>query len=75
EVSPHPVLALGLQGTIEDTETDATTLGTLRRDEGSHTRILTSLAEAHCHGVTIDWQTVYTGTGARRTPLPTYAFQ
>ncbi|WP_415954540.1 polyketide synthase dehydratase domain-containing protein, partial [Streptomyces sp. KLOTTS4A1] len=38
-------------------------------------RILTSLAEAHCHGVSVDWQTVYTGTGARRTPLPTYAFE
>ncbi|WP_415954460.1 type I polyketide synthase [Streptomyces sp. KLOTTS4A1] len=75
EVSPHPVLSLGLQGTIEDAEATATTLGTLRRDEGGPDRILTSLAEAHCHGVSIDWQTVYTGTGARRVDLPTYAFQ
>ncbi|MGW4378180.1 type I polyketide synthase, partial [Streptomyces albidoflavus] len=75
EVSPHPVLSLGLQGTIEDTDTEATTLGTLRRDEGSLARVLTSLAEAHCHGVTVDWQQVFEGTGARRTALPTYAFQ
>ncbi|MFD8120501.1 SDR family NAD(P)-dependent oxidoreductase, partial [Streptomyces albidoflavus] len=75
EVSPHPVLSLGLQGTIEDTEADAKALGTLRRDEGSLTRVHTSLAEAHCHGVTLDWQQVFEGTGARRTALPTYAFQ
>ncbi|WP_151771929.1 type I polyketide synthase, partial [Streptomyces abyssomicinicus] len=75
EVSPHPVLALGLQGTVEDTGTDAAVLGTLRRDEGGLDRFLTSLAEAHCHGVTVDWTTVFAGTGARRTPLPTYAFQ
>ncbi|MEV0696136.1 SDR family NAD(P)-dependent oxidoreductase, partial [Streptomyces sp. NPDC050388] len=31
--------------------------------------------EAHCHGVTVDWHTVYAGTGARRIPLPTYPFQ
>ncbi|WP_415954614.1 acyltransferase domain-containing protein, partial [Streptomyces sp. KLOTTS4A1] len=58
EVSPHPVLSLGLQGTIEDAEATATALGTLRRDEGGPDRIVTSLAEAHCHGVSIDWQTV-----------------
>ncbi|WP_308798814.1 acyltransferase domain-containing protein, partial [Streptomyces sp. UH6] len=71
EVSPHPVLALGLQGTVEN----AAVLGTLRRDEGGLDRFLTSLAEAHCHGVTVDWDTVFAGTGARRTDLPTYAFQ
>ncbi|MFD8120499.1 type I polyketide synthase [Streptomyces albidoflavus] len=75
EVSPHPVLSLGLQGTIEDAEADGKALGTLRRDEGGLTRVLTSLAEAHCHGVTVDWQQVFEGTGARRTALPTYAFQ
>ncbi len=75
EVSPHPVLSLGLQGTVEDTGTDAAVLGTLRRDEGGLDRFLTSLAKAHCHGLTVDWDTVFAGTGARRTPLPTYAFQ
>ncbi|WP_420857014.1 type I polyketide synthase, partial [Streptomyces chilikensis] len=75
EVSPHPVLSLGLQGTVEDTGTDAAVLGTLRRDEGGLDRFLTSLAEAHCHGVTVDWETVFAGTGARRTDLPTYPFQ
>ncbi|WP_406253663.1 type I polyketide synthase [Streptomyces atratus] len=75
EVSPHPVLSLGLQGTIEDTATDAVTLGTLRRDEGGPDRFLTSLTEAHVHGTTVDWQTVFADTGAQRVPLPTYAFQ
>ncbi|MDH6229311.1 polyketide synthase 7 [Streptomyces sp. MJP52] len=75
EVSPHTVLSLGLQGTVEDAGTDAAVLGTLRRDEGGPERFLTSLAEAHCHGVAVDWDTVYAGTGARRTDLPTYAFQ
>ncbi|WP_166020661.1 polyketide synthase dehydratase domain-containing protein, partial [Streptomyces chilikensis] len=71
EVSPHPVLGLGLQGTVED----AAVLGTLRRYEGGLDRFLTSLAEAHCHGVAVDWETVFAGTGARRTDLPTYAFE
>ncbi|MFD8122877.1 type I polyketide synthase [Streptomyces albidoflavus] len=75
EVSPHPVLSLGLQGTIEDAAVEATALGTLRRNEGGLARVLASLAEAHCHGVTLDWQQVFDGTGARRTALPTYAFQ
>ncbi|MFD7490952.1 type I polyketide synthase [Streptomyces sp. NPDC059832] len=74
EVSPHPVLSLGLQGTIEDTGTDAVTLGTLRRDEDEAQRLLTSLSEAHCHGLDIDWTAVF-GTGATRVALPTYAFQ
>ncbi|WP_406253648.1 SDR family NAD(P)-dependent oxidoreductase [Streptomyces atratus] len=76
EVSPHPVLTIGLQGTIEDkdTEAEAATLGTLRRDEDEAQRLLTSLSEAHCHGVDIDWTAVF-GTGVTRVALPTYAFQ
>ncbi|MFC9756302.1 type I polyketide synthase [Streptomyces sp. NPDC056921] len=75
EVSPHPVLAIGLQGTVENVGADAAVLGTLRRQEGGQDRFLTSLAEAHVHGTTIDWTTVFAGTGATRTHLPTYAFQ
>ncbi|MCX5115055.1 SDR family NAD(P)-dependent oxidoreductase [Streptomyces sp. NBC_00378] len=74
EVSPHPVLTIGLQGTIDDAGSDAATIGTLRRDEDEAQRLLMSLSEAHCHGVDVDWTTVF-GTGATRVALPTYAFQ
>ncbi|MDL2082174.1 SDR family NAD(P)-dependent oxidoreductase, partial [Streptomyces sp. GXMU-J15] len=75
EVSPHPVVAFGLRETIEDAAADAVVLGTLRRDQGGRDRFLTSLAEAHAHGVAVDWHRVFAGTGARRVDLPTYAFQ
>ncbi|MET8999856.1 SDR family NAD(P)-dependent oxidoreductase [Amycolatopsis sp. NPDC004169] len=73
EVSPHPVLAMSIQDTIEAAGADAGVLGTLRRDDGGRTRLLTSLAEAHVRGVPVDW-TAWCATG-RRIELPTYAFQ
>ncbi|QNP70787.1 SDR family NAD(P)-dependent oxidoreductase [Streptomyces roseirectus] len=69
ESSAHPVLAMGLQETSEH----ITAIGSLRRDEGGLDRFLLSLAEAHVHGADVDWTTVF--PGARRTDLPTYAFQ
>ncbi|WP_162832988.1 type I polyketide synthase [Streptomyces sp. CB09001] len=75
EVSPHPVLAVGLEATIEAAGADAVALGTLRRGEDQTGRLLTSLAEAHCHGAAVAWTAVFEGTGARRVDLPTYAFQ
>nr|WP_158895848.1 type I polyketide synthase [Amycolatopsis anabasis] len=75
EISPHPVLMTGLQETIEDTGTTAAAIGTLRRDEGGFDRFLLSLAEAYTHGVAVDWDAFFAGTGARRVDLPTYAFQ
>ncbi|SFY45601.1 polyketide synthase dehydratase domain-containing protein, partial [Streptomyces atratus] len=75
EVSPHPVLSLGLQGTIDDAEAEAATLGTLRRDEGGLDRMLQSAAELWVLGVDVDWGTLFEGTGARAVDLPTYAFQ
>lgn len=73
EVSPHPVLAVGVRETLEGT--DAGILGTLRRDQGGLDRFWRSVAEAHCRGVAIDWDAVFSGTGARPVDLPTYAFQ
>ncbi|MFJ8650635.1 type I polyketide synthase [Streptomyces sp. NPDC093546] len=73
ECSPHPVLTLGIEETLEAAERPGTTLTTLHRDRGDATRWLTALAEAHVAGVPIDWTTVL--PDARPVDLPTYAFQ
>ncbi|MEL7994684.1 polyketide synthase dehydratase domain-containing protein, partial [Streptomyces albidoflavus] len=75
ESSPHPVVSLGVQETIEDSDSapDAFTVGSLRRDDGGLDRLLTSLAELHVRGVAPDWAKVF--PDARRVSLPTYAFQ
>ncbi|MFH9001530.1 SDR family NAD(P)-dependent oxidoreductase, partial [Streptomyces rimosus] len=75
EVSSHPVLSIGVQETVEEAGGTAAVLGTLRRDTGGVDRFLTSLAEAFVRGAGADWAAVLADTGARRVPLPTYAFQ
>ncbi|WP_448331392.1 type I polyketide synthase [Streptomyces sp. DSM 41534] len=75
EVSPHPVLTLPVQQTVEAAEAQAVVVGTLRRDEGGLERFLTSAAELHVNGATVDWRKVFAGHRARRVELPTYAFQ
>nr|CEL13381.1 Malonyl CoA-acyl carrier protein transacylase [Kibdelosporangium sp. MJ126-NF4] len=73
EVSPHPVLTMGIQQTADSARADVLVLGTLRRGEGGAERFLKSLAEAHVHGVAVDWGPAL--SGGRRVALPTYAFQ
>ncbi|SEO77535.1 Ketoacyl-synthetase C-terminal extension [Amycolatopsis saalfeldensis] len=74
EASPHPVLSAGLQDTIDAAgATEAVVLGSLRRDDGGRSRLLTALAEAHVHGVRVDWRELV--AGGSRVDLPTYAFQ
>ncbi|SNT58710.1 type I polyketide synthase [Actinacidiphila glaucinigra] len=75
ESSPHPVLTIGLQETVEDAGREAAVLGSLRRNEGGLERFWLSLGEAYVHGASVDWQAVFAGTGAQRVDLPTYAFQ
>ncbi|WP_237288561.1 acyltransferase domain-containing protein [Streptomyces malaysiensis] len=75
EVSPHPVLTLPVQQTVEAADAQAVVVGTLRRDEGGLERFLTSAAELHVNGATVDWRKVFAGHRARRVELPTYAFQ
>ncbi len=50
-------------------------IGSLRREQGGLERFLCSLADAHVHGVQVDWAALFAGRGARRVSLPTYAFQ
>ncbi|WP_405674156.1 type I polyketide synthase [Streptomyces canus] len=75
EASPHPVLAVALAETFQATETEAVTVGSLRRDEGGLRRFLLSAAEAYAHGAPVRWHTLFDGADASRVDLPTYAFQ
>ncbi|MEU3459408.1 SDR family NAD(P)-dependent oxidoreductase [Streptomyces sp. NPDC006733] len=77
EMSPHPVLAMAIEETVEalDAAGRVAVVGSLRRDEGGLPRLLLSLGQAHVAGVPIDWDAVFAGTGAHRVDLPTYAFQ
>ncbi|CAM5289211.1 hypothetical protein SANTM175S_03779 [Streptomyces antimycoticus] len=75
EASPHPVLTLPVQQTVEAAGAQAVVVGTLRRDEGGLERFLTSAAEVFVRGVAVDWTALLEGRGARRVELPTYAFR
>uniref|UniRef100_UPI003D724614 type I polyketide synthase n=1 Tax=Streptomyces cucumeris TaxID=2962890 RepID=UPI003D724614 len=76
ESSAHPVLTMGVEQTAEEhTSTPVTAVGSLRRNEGGLLRFLTSAAEAFVGGASVDWAGLFTGTGATRVDLPTYAFQ
>ena len=87
EVSPHPVLTVWLQETLEADQraqglggssgpvAGTGVTGTLRRDDGGPARFLTSLGQLHSYGVPVDWAGVLAGTGGRPADLPTYAFQ
>ncbi len=78
EVSPHPVLTVAVQETVERVLGEpegVLAVGSLRREQGSLERFLISLAEVWVHGLDVDWSRVFAGSGARRVGLPTYAFQ
>ena len=75
EVSPHPVLLPAVQDTADQRGDGTGGGGTLRRDDGSLARVITSAAHAWVHGVRVDWAAVFAGSSARRVGLPTYAFQ
>ncbi|WP_256252168.1 type I polyketide synthase [Streptomyces sp. yr375] len=75
EISPHPVVAQGVQETVDAAGARATVLSTLRRDDGGWPRFAQSLAEAHVRGAGVRLADVFAGAGARPVDLPTYAFQ
>jgi len=76
EASPHAVLTLPIQETLADAAAGpSVVVGTLRRDEPSAGKLLTSLAELHVNGVPISWPAVFDAAPAERVELPTYAFQ
>ncbi|MFC3995974.1 SDR family NAD(P)-dependent oxidoreductase [Nocardiopsis sediminis] len=79
EVSPHPVLGMGVQDVLDARGAAGLVVGSLRRDEGDARRFLLSAGEAFAGGVGVDWGAVVSGLGSGTAPapleLPTYAFQ
>jgi polyketide synthase 7 len=73
EISPHPVVAMSIQETLDELDHAAVVTGTLRRDDGGFDRFLTSMAELHVRGISPDWAGCC--PGGRVVDLPTYPFQ
>ncbi|MGI5519991.1 SDR family NAD(P)-dependent oxidoreductase [Micromonospora sp. CA-259024] len=73
EVSPHPVLTVGLQESAEDAGRDAVVVGTLRRGEGDTGRFRTSLGELWAHGGPVSWAPLF--PPGPLMDLPTYPFR
>ncbi|MFG2411650.1 type I polyketide synthase [Streptomyces goshikiensis] len=72
ELGPDGVLSALAQDCIER---DAVFAPALRKDRPEAEAVTTALAQAHAHGVTVDWAAYFSGTDAHRVDLPTYPFQ
>ncbi|MFI6173830.1 SDR family NAD(P)-dependent oxidoreductase [Nocardia sp. NPDC051052] len=66
EIGPDATLVPHVPGTA---------IPSLRRKQGDTEAITAALARLVAGGIAPDWSGYLTGTGARRVPLPTYAFQ
>ncbi|MEV7545727.1 acyltransferase domain-containing protein [Streptomyces sp. NPDC089915] len=81
EVSPHPVLTLGVSETLDaaagpDGASGRTAVvESLRRDDGGRDRFLSSVAELYVQGGPADWRPAFAADRPRVVPLPTYAFR
>jgi acyl transferase domain-containing protein/acyl carrier protein len=53
----------------------ALALPILRRERSEEHTAVAAVARLHAHGAPVDWAAFFTGMGARRVDLPTYAFQ
>ncbi|WP_269859713.1 acyltransferase domain-containing protein, partial [Streptomyces sp. RPT161] len=73
ELGPDGVLSAMAQDCV--TSQAAIFVPVLRRDRPEPETVTTALAQAHVNGVPVDWKSYFTGSGARRVDLPTYAFQ
>ncbi|MCX5078213.1 type I polyketide synthase [Streptomyces sp. NBC_00424] len=74
ECSPHPVLAPGVQETIDSTHTPAHSVGTLRRHNGDLAAFLRSTGEAFTAGAVDRWNLADQNRGGHVT-LPSYPFE
>ncbi|MET8912752.1 beta-ketoacyl synthase N-terminal-like domain-containing protein, partial [Micromonospora sp. NPDC004551] len=74
EVGPQSVLTALTADVLGDDE-DVRAVAVQRKDRTETEALLTALGDLHVHGVPVTWESWFTGTGAHRADLPTYAFQ
>ncbi|MFF8811416.1 type I polyketide synthase [Streptomyces pactum] len=78
ELGPGGVLSGLVADCLTDTGAPAAAVPLLRRDRPEPAALLLGLAQAHAHGVPVDWRAVFDGPDGPRGPLvelPTYPFQ
>ncbi len=78
ELGPDGVLSgmvLECFGEEETESGDVLVAASLRKRRVQARAFLSFLAQAHAHGVDVDWNAFFDAKGAERVALPTYAFQ
>jgi phthiocerol/phenolphthiocerol synthesis type-I polyketide synthase C len=73
EVSPHPLLTVGIRETAADPGQETVAVGSLRREAPERLCLLTAAAEIYLAGVPLNFAAVT--PGGRFTPLPAYPWQ
>ncbi|MCK2241767.1 MULTISPECIES: type I polyketide synthase [unclassified Crossiella] len=74
ELGPDGVLSGLAEGCLPE-DFDALRIPLLRKGRPEVPATLSAISALHVHGVSVDWAAFFTGSGARRVELPTYAFQ
>ncbi|MEU3459727.1 type I polyketide synthase [Streptomyces sp. NPDC006733] len=74
ELGPDAVLSALVRDCLTAPAT-AAVLPVLRRDRTEPHAATEAAARLRMRGAAVDWAALFDGTGARRVPLPTYAFQ
>ncbi|WHT16645.1 SDR family NAD(P)-dependent oxidoreductase [Crossiella sp. CA-258035] len=75
ELGPDGSGAAMVGDCVADARQRVAVVAAQRRDRPEAEAVLTGLAEAHAHGVEVDWAAVFAGHQPRVIDLPTYPFQ
>nr|WLE93514.1 PKS T1(KS-AT-KR-KS-AT-DH-ER-KR-KS-AT-DH-KR) [Streptomyces sp.] len=73
EIGPSSVLSAMVQDSLA--EDNAVLIPLARKDRTEGRALVEAVAGLFAVGCPVDWAAFFSGTGARRVPLPTYAFQ
>ncbi|WP_367044710.1 thioester reductase domain-containing protein [Streptomyces sp. Je 1-332] len=74
EIGPDSTLS-ALAADCVQTSDPVLAVPALRNGQAETDALIRTVAALHNRGVRVDWAAFFAGTGARATPLPTYAFQ